>query len=381
MSVQHRLARLHESGQSVWLDFISRGLISSGELRRMIAQDGLRGMTSNPTIFERAIVGSSDYDRQMQDLAVSGMTSAEIFDQSSATDVRLAADELRGVFDDEVGADGYVSIEVGPWMAADTEATVAEAHRLSALVDRPNVMVKIPATAAGIPAIARCLAEGMNINITLMFSMADYEAVSGAYLRALEERLKRGEPIDAIASVASFFVSRVDTLVDKTIDEKLRTGLPPELRERLESLRGRLAVANAKLVYERFREVFSGERWRRLSENGARIQRVLWASTSTKNPAYSDTKYVDELIGPDTVSTMTQETMAAFNDHGTVRRTVDEDVAEAHRLFREAAEAGIDMGAVTRQLQVEGVAAFETSYESLLGSLDLRRRHLLGEAA
>jgi transaldolase len=377
----NRLVKLRDLGQSVWLDFISRDLMTSGELRRLIDDDAVRGMTSNPTIFEKAIGGSGDYDHQIEKLARDGRDAREICDALAVADVQSAADTLRPVFDAEAGADGYVSIEVGPWLAHDTEKTGSEAHRLWRLVDRPNLMVKIPATPAGIPAIRDCLAEGININATLMFSIADYEAVVEAFLSALERRVLRGEAVDGVASVASFFVSRVDTLADKLIDERLRDESRADVRRSLEGLRGQLAVANAKLVYERFREVFDSERWQRLQECGARVQRVLWASTGTKNAAYSDVKYVDELIGADTITTLTPATIAAFRDHGALRRTVDEHLAEAHRLFAQARDAGIDMEAVTARLQVEGVAAFVKSYETLLAVIDDKRRRARGEVA
>jgi transaldolase len=375
-----RLWRLRDLGQSVWLDFISRELLESGELRRLMDDDGLAGMTSNPTIFEKAIGESRDYDEQIAALTREGLDAQQVFERVAASDVQRACDVLRPVFDRSDGGDGFVSIEVSPRAAGDTEQTIREVRLLHDLVDRPNVMVKIPATPAGIPAIKRSVEAGFNINITLMFSMAHYEAVVEAFLSALEERRRRGEPIDHIASVASFFVSRVDTLADKEIDGRLDIAFGEE-RRRLEGLRGRLAVANSRLVYERFAEVFAGERWRRLAEAGGRVQRVLWASTSTKNPAYSDVLYVDELIGPETVTTLTKETMAAFDDHGRLERTVDRDLDEARRLFREAAAVGLDMGAITEQLQVDGVAAFARSYDSLLRGIEDKRRRSREEAA
>jgi transaldolase len=332
-------ARLRDLGQSVWLDFLSRDLIASGELRRLIEEDGLAGVTSNPTIFERAIAESSDYDFQIAELERAGLSAEKVFERGAASDVRRACDALAPVFSVTRGDDGYVSIEVSPGAADDTERTLNEVRRLQGLVERPNVMVKIPATPAGIPAIRRSLEAGFNINITLMFSMAHYEVVVEAFLTALEERRRHGEPIDGIASVASFFVSRVDALVDKRIDERPAGERSPERRRRLGSLRGKLAVANAKLVYERFVDVFTSERWRRLAADGARVQRVLWASTSTKHPAYSDVLYVDALIGPDTVTTLTPATLLA-----------------------------------------DGVAAFERSYAGVVQAI--RGRHSrMGEAA
>jgi transaldolase len=377
---QTRLSMLRKFGQSVWLDFISRDLISSGGLRRHIDRDGVTGLTSNPTIFEKAISAGSDYDDQIAALRRQGLSAPKIFARVAATDVRDACDAFLPRFERTAGADGYASIEVDPNAADDTERTLKEVRRLRDLVGRPNLMVKIPATPAGIPAIRRALEDGININVTLMFSTAHYDAVVEAFLSALEARRRSGEPIDHIASVASFFVSRVDTLVDAKLDELLASRPSKEARRRLDSLRGRLAVANSKLVYDRFAAVHTSSRWRLLAGEGARVQRLLWASTSTKNPAYSDVLYVDGLIGPDTVTTLTSETMAAFNDHGRLARSVDEDVDEARRRFDEAAAAGLDMDAVTEQLQADGVAAFAKSYAGVVQAVERRYRRV-GEAA
>jgi len=378
MSVAERLAQLQELGQSVWLDIISRDLIDSGELGRLV-ESGVRGLTSNPTIFEKAIAGSASYDEQISELAHQGLAASAIFDRLAVADVQAAADILRPVFEASGGADGYVSIEVSPVYADDTEQTVREVRRLRELVDRPNLLVKVPATVAGIEAIHRCLAEGMNINVTLMFSMTHYNAVAEAYIGALEERLGRGEDVAASASVASFFVSRVDTLADKLIDERLAAEPDERQRPALEGLRGRLAVVNSKLVYARWKELFGSERWQRLAAQGARPQRLLWASTSTKNPAYSDVKYVDELIGPETVTTLTPETLAAFEDHGVVRLTIESDIEEARRLAAQAHEVGLDLEELGARLQVDGVAAFTASYNEVLTVIDAKVR-ALGEA-
>jgi len=378
MSVAERLAQLQELGQSVWLDIISRDLIDSGELGRLV-ESGVRGLTSNPTIFEKAIAGSASYDEQISELAHQGLAASAIFDRLAVADVQAAADILRPVFQESGGADGYVSIEVSPVYADDTEQTVREVRRLRELVDRPNLLVKVPATVAGIEAIHRCLAEGMNINVTLMFSMTHYNAVAEAYISALEERLGRGEDVAASASVASFFVSRVDTLADKLIDERLAAEPDERQRPALEGLRGRLAVVNSKLVYARWKELFGSERWQRLAAQGARPQRLLWASTSTKNPAYSDVKYVDELIGPETVTTLTPETLAAFEDHGVVRLTIESDIEEARRLAAQAHEVGLDLEELGARLQVDGVAAFTASYNEVLAVIDAKVR-ALGEA-
>jgi transaldolase len=378
MSVAERLAQLQELGQSVWLDIISRDLIDSGELGRLV-ESGVRGLTSNPTIFEKAIAGSASYDEQISELAHQGLAASAIFDRLAVADVQAAADILRPVFEASGGADGYVSIEVSPVYADDAEQTVREVRRLRELVDRPNLLVKVPATVAGIEAIHRCLAEGMNINVTLMFSMTHYNAVAEAYISALEERLGLGEDVAASASVASFFVSRVDTLADKLIDERLAAEPDERQRPALEGLRGRLAVVNSKLVYARWKELFGSERWQRLAAQGARPQRLLWASTSTKNPAYSDVKYVDELIGPETVTTLTPETLAAFEDHGVVRLTIESDIEEARRLAAQAHEVGLDLEELGARLQVDGVAAFTASYNEVLAVIDAKVR-ALGEA-
>jgi transaldolase len=339
----------------------------------------VRGLTSNPTIFEKAIAGSASYDEQISELAHQGLAASAIFDRLAVADVQAAADILRPVFEASGGADGYVSIEVSPVYADDTEQTVREVRRLRELVDRPNLLVKVPATAAGVEAIHRCLAEGMNINVTLMFSMMHYNAVAEAYISALEERLGRGEDVAASASVASFFVSRVDTLADRLIDERLAAEPDERQRPALEGLRGRLAVVNSKLVYARWKELFGSARWQRLAAQGARTQRLLWASTGTKNPAYSDVKYVAELIGPETVTTLTPETLAAFEDHGVVRLTIESDIEEARRMAAQAHEVGLDLEELGARLQIDGVAAFTASYNKVLAVIDAKLR-ALGEA-
>ncbi len=353
------LRRLHELGQSIWLDFISRELITSGELDRLIDL-GLLGMTSNPTIFEKAIASSTAYDAQLAALAGRGLASQAIFEALAIKDIQDAADRLRPVYDRLAGADGFVSLEVSPALAHDTEATVAEVERLWRAVARPNVMIKIPATQEGLPAIARSIAKGINVNVTLLFDVDRYEAVVNAYFEGLERRAAAGQPIDGIASVASFFVSRVDTAVDKLLAQR------PEHAHLL----GTAAVANAKVAYERFERLFASARFARLSQQGARIQRVLWASTSTKNPAYPDLKYVEPLIGPHTVNTVPPPTLEAILDHATVRLSIREGVEEAHAALAALAAAGIDLKAVTKQLEDEGVAAFARSYEDLLGTIE-----------
>jgi len=368
------LLELKQLGQSVWLDNISRKLITSGELKRLIDEDGICGVTSNPTIFERAISQGSDYDDAMRELIGQGASDAEIYDALTVADIQAAADVLRPVFDATHGRDGYVSLEVSPRLAHDAAGTIADARRLHAAVNRPNLLIKVPATREGLPAIRQLLREGINVNVTLMFSLEHYEMVAETFIAALEDRLYKGLPIHDVASVASFFVSRTDTLVDRLLEDRMR-GEGPEAA-RAAALRGRAAVANCKLVYERFKEIFGSRRFKILEEKGARVQRVLWASTSTKNPAYSDVLYVETLIGPDTVNTMPDETIAAFRDHGRARLTVHEGLDDARALFKALAELGIDMRAVGEQLSNEGVDKFVQSFDKLFAVIAAKRRAL-----
>jgi transaldolase/glucose-6-phosphate isomerase len=371
-----RLAALRDLGQSVWLDFISRDLLESGGLRDHVEQ-GVAGMTTNPTIFDKAIEKGSSYDQQIADLTRRDLTAAQIVDDLIVSDVKDACDLLRPVFDRTARDDGYVSIEVPPALAYDTEGSIGQAHLFWDMVERDNLMVKIPGTPPGLPAIRRTIADGLNINVTLMFSRPNYLQVVDAYLGGLEERVKRGEPIDEIRSVASFFVSRVDARADRDIDDMLAGERDEAVRERLADLRGALGIANAKLVYQEFLGVLSSHRWRRLSERGAHPQRMLWASTSTKDPAYSDVMYIDSLIGRHTVDTMPEETLNAFLDHGAVRRTVDRHVDEARRRFEQAPRLGVDIAAITEELQSEGVSLFRASFDSLVASVERKRSELL----
>jgi len=355
------LLALQEFGQSVWYDNIRRGLISSGELARLIAEDGLRGVTSNPTIFAKAIAGSDDYDVAIARLSLQKLEIAEIYEKLAMEDIQLVAELFRPIYVESEGQDGLVSLEVSPLLAQRTEETVAEAKRLFRLADRPNLLIKVPATPAGIPAVEQLLREGINLNITLMFSLSHYEAVAEAYLRALEARARDGKPLAQVSSVASFFVSRVDTAVDAALESIGEVSSP---------LRGKIAIANSKLVYRRFRELFTGARFQALAERGARPQRVLWASTSTKNPAYSDVRYVEELIGPDTVNTMPPATLNAFRDHGRVRgATIEQNLVGAAEALDKLAQLGIDLDKITDQLQHDGVQAFADSYHQLLAGL------------
>jgi transaldolase len=361
---------LLELGQSVWLDYLSRGMIRGGELERLIT-DGLRGMTSNPSIFEHAIANTTDYDAALADPASADMTDRELFEQIAAEDVRAAADLFRPIYNATDGADGFVSIEVNPSLAHDADRSLAEARHLWREVDRPNVMIKIPGTHEGLSAIERALCMGININITLLFSVERYQQVADCYLNALEARVDAGEPIRSVASVASFFVSRVDTETDRRIDTRHGS-----LRE----LRGRAAIANATLAYARFREIFSGARWEALERHGARIQRPLWASTSTKNPAYGDVRYIEGLIAPDTVTTMPPETLHLFEDHGVVMRTLSTRTGEAADVVRQLAKGGIDIEDVAQTLEGEGIRKFEESYAALLHVL-ATKRHALAPSA
>jgi transaldolase len=351
-----RLHQLSALGQSVWIDFLSRDMLRSGELERMMREDAVVGVTSNPTIFQKAISAGDAYDEQLRELLGEERDSKEIFIRLAARDVGDALDLLRPVWDAGSGQDGYVSIEVDPTLAYDTVATVEEAQRLHELIDRPNLFVKIPATREGLPAIEEMIARGRSINVTLIFSLERYAEVAEAYVRGLERLVEGGGDPRRVASVASFFVSRVDTEADRRLEG---VGGPDELK-------GRLAVANAKLAYRRYKEIFAGERWDALREKGATPQRCLWASTSTKNPEYSDVLYVDELIGPETVNTMPDETIRAFQDHGRVAPTLEQGIDEAQRTFERIAEVGVDYDDVTRTLEREGVEKFADSFAELL---------------
>ncbi|NDJ76060.1 MAG: transaldolase [Chloroflexi bacterium] len=360
-----KLHDLNTLGQAVWFDFIRRSFTASGELQALVEQ-GVRGVTSNPTIFEQAIAGSSDYDADLEPLVRAGKSVDEIYEALAMDDIRAAADTLRPVYDATNGADGYVSMEVSPTLAHDTEGTIADARRLFGALDRPNIMIKVPATPAGIPAIKTLIGEGININVTLIFSVAQYEAVVEAYMSGLEQLSATGGDLGRVASVASFFVSRVDSAVDKLLAEKGNT-----------ELQGQIAVANSKLAYARFEELFGATRWQKLAEQGAQVQRPLWASTGTKNPDYSDTLYFDTLIGPHTVNTLPPHTLDAVQDHGTLARTVDTDMDTVRAQLAQLADLGIDLDAVTQQLQDEGVEKFAKSFESLLASVAERRDQLL----
>jgi transaldolase len=360
-------------GQSFWLDSIRRGHIVSGDLKRLIEEDGISGETSNPAIFEKAIGGSADYAEAISPLMARGQSALDIYETLAVEDVRMAADAFMPVYEETEGQDGFISLEVSPHLAYDTAGTVTEALRLFQRVDRPNVMIKIPGTPQGLLATEECLYEGINVNITLLFAVATYEAVAWAYLRALEHRAARGKPIDRIASVASFFVSRIDTLVDALLEARARGSADPAISAACEGLRGKAAIANAKRAYGRFRQIFADPRFTALEAKGARVQRPLWASTSTKDPRYRDVLYVESLIGPDTVNTLPLETIDAFRDHGRARASLEEDKGAAEQTLRELAEVGISLDAVTKQLLDEGLRKFAEPFDKLLRSIETQR--------
>ncbi len=368
--------QLKTQGQSVWLDDIDRGQLLSGLFGRLIDEDGLAGATGNPTIFEHSITHSSTYDEQMQQLLREGKSSQEIYEALAMTDVRMVADMLRPTYDRTGRQDGFVSIEVSPYLAQDTERTLFEVRRFWHTIERPNLMVKIPSTPAGIPAIRQALAEGININITLIFSIDNYRQVAEAYLSALEERSAKGQDISRIASVASFFVSRVDVLVDNLLEEKIKATSEGAEQQKLKALEGKAAIGNARLAYQEFKRLFNTPRFEALKQHGAHVQRPLWASTGTKNPAYRDVLYVEELIGPDTVNTMPLTTIERFHDHGRVRLSIEDHLSEAKAQLAALADVGIHYDQVTRQLQEEGVQKFIDSFHTLFQCIDNKREVL-----
>ncbi len=363
MATNH-LHEIEAEGQAVWLDNISRALLEDGELERLVQEDGISGVTSNPTIFEKAIGESDRYDESLAEHANAGLDARETFFEFGFRDIRDGCDVLRGVFDETEGKDGYVSFELPPELANDAQGSVEQAKIIKERIDRPNVLIKVPGTEAGVEAFEELTAAGVNVNVTLLFSVDRYEEVAEAYVKGLERRLESGEKINLASSVASFFVSRVDGKIDKRLEELDRS-----------DLQGRAAVANARIAYESFQRIFSGERWEKLAAEGAAVQRPLWASTSTKNPDYPDTLYVDELIGPDTVNTMPDATIEAARDHGTAARTIDKGYDEAHKFMDELREIGVDVDDIVgRELVEEGVASFAKSFDSMLDTIKEKAR-------
>src|SRR5262245_61485544 len=370
------LVELQKLGQSVWYDNIRRALIDNGEIASKIENDGLRGITSNPTIFEKAITGSTDYNDAMRKLIAEGKSVSEIYEALAIEDIQRAADLFKPVYGQTKKLDGYVSLEVSPLLANDTAGTVAEAKRLWATLNRPNVMIKIPATPAGLPAITECIAAGININVTMIFSLENYEQVAEAYISGIAKRAAAGQPIDHVASVASVFVSRIDTAVDSLLEFRIRRSEDEVEKAQLSSLLGKIAIANTKMQYQRFKAIFGSDRFAKFKAAGARVQRPLWASTGTKNPTYSDVLYVEALIAPDTVNTLPPATYTAFRDHGKVKLAIEENLDDAHATLGRLAEIGIDIKQVCQQLQVDGVNAFADSFDGLMGSITSKQATL-----
>ena len=364
------LKALSEHGQSVWLDFIQRKLLTGGELKRLVEEDGLKGVTSNPAIFEKAIADSDDYDDVIAGMGGDGSADPKAVYEAIATrDIQEAADVLRPVYDETGRRDGYVSLEVSPYLAHDTEGTVAEARRLWNTVSRDNLLIKVPGTPEGVPAIEQLIGEGISVNVTLLFAREAYEQVAQAYIRGLATAAAGGRDVGRIASVASFFISRIDTLVDDTIEKRLETA-DEAAKDRLRALKGKVAIANARLTYRRYKEIMQGEGWQALAGKGARPQRLLWASTSTKNPDYPDVLYVDELIGEDTVNTIPPATLDAFRDHGRVRNSLEEDVGAAAETMDALEQAGVSMKEVTDKLLEDGVRLFSEAFDKLLAAVE-----------
>ncbi len=365
------LQELHNFGQSFWVDYILRSLITSGEMAMHIKDDGVRGITSNPAIFMKAIAETDEYKESINSLSPQFKDAKSLYEQLAIQDIQGAADALHPVYDESKKRDGYVSLEVSPHLARDMDGTLDEARRLWQTVARENLMIKVPATPEGIPAIERLIRDGINVNVTLLFSQDAYERVATAYIAGLEKRAADGQPLDHVASVASFFISRIDSAIDKLLEEKLQSG--SDQTSLLQSLMGKVAIANAKLTYQRYGEIFSGSQWQALADKGAQTQRILWASTSTKNPDYRDVIYVEELIGPQTVNTIPPATAEAFRDHGKLRESLTEGANEARETMTKLEEADISMQAVTDKLLAEGVEIFEVAFDQLLDAVEKAR--------
>jgi transaldolase len=374
---ENPLLKLHALGQSIWLDYIRRDLISSGELSRLIAQDGLRGITSNPAIFEHSITGSDEYNEDIRAMAHHEKSVMEIYEALSQGDVQRAADEFRPLYDSTDAADGYVSLEVNPHLAHDARGTIKEARRLWAALNRPNVFIKVPATNEGLPAIQQLISEGINVNVTLLFGLPRYRQVAEAYVAGIEARVAQGKPVQHVASVASFFVSRIDGLVDTLVEKFIaQHSQEPDSRktELAQQARGQVAIASAKMAYRIYQQIFGSNRFKKLADRGARVQRLLWASTGRKNPDYNDVKYVEALIGANTVNTIPVETLAVYRDHGNPKARIEEDVEQAERLLTRLPELGISLDAATQQLEDEGVEKFSKPFDKLMEML-LKRVH------
>jgi transaldolase len=374
MTENNPLHRLEQFGQSIWLDYIRRQMITSGELQRLIDEDGLKGMTSNPAIFEKAIAGSQDYDEAIRNLVGQNKNITDIYHDLTVADVQMAADVFRPLYDTLDGKDGFISLEVNPHLARDTEGTIAEARQLWGAVNRPNILIKVPGTAEGLPAVTTLISEGINVNVTLLFGLPRYEKVAEAYLAGLEARLAKGHSLARVASVASFFLSRIDVLLDPILERMAATGGP--LANAARHLRGEVAIASAKLAYTIYKRLFSSDRFRALAAKGARTQRVLWAGTSTKNPDYPDVKYVEPLIGPDTVNTLPPETLEAYRDHGNPASRLEEGIDHAAALMQRLPELHIDINQATQQLEDEGIEKFNKPYDSLLKTLEAKRQEM-----
>ncbi|HEY9342720.1 MAG TPA: transaldolase [Hanamia sp.] len=359
----NKVKNIHDLGQSIWLDFFDREIMNNGSLQKLIDEDGLSGITSNPSIFEKAVTSSADYDDDIRKLADEGKNNDDIFFGFAVSDIKQATDILKPVYEKSKGRDGFVSLEVSPFLANDTEGTIKQAMQLWKEVGRENVMIKIPGTAEGLPAIRKCISEGININITLLFGLERYTEVTDAYLSGLEDRLNANQPIDHVASVASFFLSRIDVMIDPLLEAK-----------GLGKLKGEVAIASAKKAYQIYKEVFESERFKKLEKHGAKTQKVLWASTSAKDPAFSDVKYVDALIGPDTINTLPLETIDAFRDHGKAEAHLENDLLGATRILQQLKDNGINIDNITQKLEEEGIQKFNKAYEQLLGAIDSKKK-------
>jgi transaldolase/glucose-6-phosphate isomerase len=370
------LKQLQESGQAPWLDFVDRPFLNEGGLKKLVEEDGVTGVTSNPSIFEKAMGHGEAYDAQFAEFVRKDPDASvtDAYEALAVSDIQAACDTLRPVYDRLGGKDGYVSLEVSPYLALDTQGTITEARRLHGMVDRPNLMIKVPGTEAGAPAIRQLIEDGLSINVTLLFSVESYIAVAMAYVEGLEARVAKGQSIDTIASVASFFVSRIDAQIDKKIDERIAAN--DSESEALKAVRGKVAIANAKMAYQWYLEFVASDRWKTLEAKGAQPQRLLWASTGVKDPAYPDTLYVDNLIGPDTVNTLPPKTMDAFRDHGTLAQTLAADIDDAKHVLAEADRLGLDLPGVTKKLVEDGVKLFSDAADTLLGAIEAKRAKL-----